>query len=283
MSEPVIRNVSDTARWTAAFRALESERHDALFRDPFAARLAGERGYQIHDTVKFGAKHTWSWVTRTVLFDRCLAAELRDGADMVINLAAGLDARPYRVNLHPSLQWIEVDLPGILDYKDEVLASEQPRCSLRRVRLDLADRAARRALFAELSSRARRAIVLSEGLLVYLSTAEAGELAADLSEQRSFRRWIMDIMSPAILRMLQKRMSDELLRAGAPLKFGPAEGPHFFEQYGWKLIEAHSLLHSAAALKRLPLLMRLFAAFPPPKDARPGSRPWSGVCVLENA
>jgi O-methyltransferase involved in polyketide biosynthesis len=32
--------VADTARWMAAGRAAESERPDALFRDPFARRLA---------------------------------------------------------------------------------------------------------------------------------------------------------------------------------------------------------------------------------------------------
>lgn len=44
MSEPVILNVPDTAYMVAMDRALENERPDALFHDPFAAKLAGERG-----------------------------------------------------------------------------------------------------------------------------------------------------------------------------------------------------------------------------------------------
>ena len=119
-SDPVIRNVSDTARWTAAFRARETERPDALFRDPLARKLAGERGESIARQVTFGTKHTWSWITRTYLVDRFLEDEIQRGADMVINLAAGLDTRPYRMELPPSLQWIEVDLPGILEYKEEM-------------------------------------------------------------------------------------------------------------------------------------------------------------------
>jgi len=39
---------------------------------------------------------------------------------MVVNLAAGLDARPYRMSLPASLQWIEVDLPEILAYKEKI-------------------------------------------------------------------------------------------------------------------------------------------------------------------
>jgi O-methyltransferase involved in polyketide biosynthesis len=36
--DPLIRHISDTARWAAVYRAQENERRDALFRDPFARR-----------------------------------------------------------------------------------------------------------------------------------------------------------------------------------------------------------------------------------------------------
>lgn len=283
-SDLLIRNVSDTARWTAAFRARETERPDALFRDPLARKLAGERGEEIAREIKFGTKHTWSWITRTYLFDAAINDALRNGADMVINLAAGLDARPYRMDIAANVQWIEVDLPEILAYKEEVLANEKPKCRLRRVKLDLADRPARRKLFMELGGQAKRAVILSEGLLIYLTAASAGELASDLSSVPSLRRWITDLASPALVQMLQKRMGKELLRANAPLQFGPAEGPPFFTNYGWRVVEVHSMLHTAAKLKRLPLLMRFFALFPPPANGVAGKKqPWSGLVVLENA
>jgi O-methyltransferase involved in polyketide biosynthesis len=47
MSTALVSNVSDTARWVATYRAWETARPDALFRDPLAARLAGERGQAI--------------------------------------------------------------------------------------------------------------------------------------------------------------------------------------------------------------------------------------------
>ena len=47
--------------------------------------------------------------------------------NMVVNLAAGLDTRPYRMDLPSSLLWVEVDLPDLLDYKEGVLKSESPR------------------------------------------------------------------------------------------------------------------------------------------------------------
>src|SRR5262245_8789670 len=136
MSSP-IRDISDTARWMAAYRAQESERAAAVFRDPFARALAGERGWQILKSMPFAEENAWPFVARTHLFDRDIARGIKGGADVVLNLAAGLDTRPYRMDLPASLRWIEVDLTDILDYKEEVLGDAQPVCAVERVRLDL--------------------------------------------------------------------------------------------------------------------------------------------------
>ena len=94
--EPLIRDVSDTARWVAVYRARETEREDAVFRDPFARALAGERGERIATAMTFTDDNAWSFLARTYLFDRLDARLVQHGADMVVNLAAGLDTRPYR-------------------------------------------------------------------------------------------------------------------------------------------------------------------------------------------
>jgi methyltransferase (TIGR00027 family) len=278
--EPIIRNVSDTARWVAVYRAQETERPDAIFRDPYARRLAGERGEQIARLMPLGSDNAWSMITRTYLIDQFIGAELQRGADMVVNLAAGLDSRPYRMQLPPSLRWVEVDLPEILDYKESVLGDEKPMCSLERVRLDLSDLSARRELFARLAPSAKRALIITEGLMIYLTAEAAGGLAADIAAHKTFSRWIVDIASPGLLRMLRKRMAPQL-REAAPFKFAPEEGPAFFERYGWKALQVQSLLKNAAQLKRLSLILRLFALLPESEKSR-RERPWSGVCLFVN-
>jgi methyltransferase (TIGR00027 family) len=272
-----IRNVSDTAMWVAVYRAKESERPDALFRDPYARKLAGKRGEQIAKELQF-AQPEWPYAARTVRFDEIVLSRVRDGADTVINLAAGLDTRPYRLDLPPSLQWIEVDLPEITDYKEQILASEEPRCSLQRVRLDLANVEARRELFRELGSRARNALIITEGLLVYLSREQVTELGLDLAAQPSFQDWAIDLCSPGLLQMLQKNLK-QLSDAGSPLKFGPEEGPDFFVPAGWKPVEVYSMLKTAAKIKRLPFFFRLLALLPE-SNGRQGKRPWGAVCRL---
>lgn len=278
-AEPVIRHISDTAYWAAYFRARETERPDALFRDPFAERLSGERGRQISAAFPFHERQAWSWATRTWLFDRFLTAELAQGADMVVNLAAGLDARPYRLPLPPALQWIEVDLPAVLAYKQEVLAQEEPACRLERVALDLGDLAARRQLFQHLGGRAGRVLVISEGLLIYLTPQEVAALAQDLAAAPGFLRWAVDIASPGLLRMLQKQTDAGTSGWAASLRFAPPEGPNFFVPYGWRALEVRSTLKTAARLKRLNLLLRLMAVLPE-NPHRLGSRPWSASCLL---
>lgn len=277
---PLVRGISDTAAWVAMYRAQESERPDAVFRDPYARRLAGERGGRIMATMAFARKHAWSYTARTHLFDAFISREVRAGADVVLNLAAGLDTRPYRMELPASLQWVEVDLPDLIAYKEDVLRGERPVCRLERVALDLADIAARRALFAAVGRRAQRVMVASEGLLVYLNADEVSDLARDLAAPPSFRRWATDLVLPRLLKMLQKQVGTPLSQAGAPLKFAPTEGPAFFERSGWQPIEAISMLHAAARLKRLPFWMRPLALFPDSKGTKPGQI-WGGGVLLE--
>jgi methyltransferase (TIGR00027 family) len=274
-----VRNVSDTARWAAYFRAQETARPDALFRDRFAERLCGQHGVDIANTLPDGNKHAWAWVTRTYLFDQFINQELQRGADLVLNLAAGLDARPYRMELPASLQWIEVDLPEILAYKEEVLKNEKPSCVLERVRLNLADGDARRTLFAALNLRAKKILVLTEGLLIYLSEEEVAALARDLANGASFQRWIMDFGSPGLLKMMQKTTGRHLSKVGAPFKFAPAEGATFFRPYGWAPMAVKAILQTAAKFKRPPFLLRLLARLPERKGPA-GNRPWSGVCLF---
>ncbi len=274
-----IRNISDTALWVALYRAMESDRSDPLFRDPFARRLAGERGSRIHESIPRTARHAWAFVMRTVLFDAFIERQVAEGVDMVVNLAAGLDARPYRMSLPPALRWVEVDLPDLIDYKEEILAKEKPRCRLERVRLDLADVESRHALFSRLGRESKKALILTEGLVIYLNASQVGELARDLAAEPSVSAWITDLSSPGLLRMMQKQIGRRLDEANAAFKFAPPEGPAFFEACGWKVVEVRGMFTEAVRRRRVPFWMRLFALFPE-STGRQGRRPWSGVCLL---
>ena len=277
----LVENISDTARWVAIFRAEESERPDAVFHDPFARRLAGEKGEQIANAIEFGRKNSWSFVARTYNFDEFIMEHVEQGYDMIVNLAAGLDARAYRMQLPKTLNWIDVDLPGMINYKNEILQHEKPKCEYRTIALDLGNRKARLQLFQQLNSECKKVLVVTEGLIIYLTSEQAADLATDLSAQDHFHRWVFDLVSPALLEMITKEMQPALQGSGALFQFAPQEGEEFFEQYGWKHIESKSALKTAAKLDRLYDEIKLFAnQAEPPGPQRPF--PWSGVCLFEN-
>jgi methyltransferase (TIGR00027 family) len=262
VGEDLIQSISDTARWVAVYRALESERPDALFRDPYARRLAGERGAALVREIPRGKDSAWAMIVRTRVLDEMILRAVQGGVDTVLNLAAGLDTRPYRLPLPPSLRWIEVDLPEILAFKEAELAGERRACSLDRVALDLADAHARRAFFRQVRAGSRQTLVVAEGLLVYLEREAVAALAADLHAQPVFQTWIFDLVSPGLLRGLQRSWGKTLAGGGVALRFAPPEGTEFFRPRGWNATEVRSTLEEGGRLGRtMPLspLVRLLA------------------------
>jgi len=280
-----ISSVSDTARWVAMYRAMESERSDALFHDTYARRLAGPTGEQILASMPQGRRWAWPMIVRTAVMDEIIMRVARDeGLDTIVNLAAGLDARPYRLDLPSQLHWIDVDLEGILSYKEAALAGETPRCRVEFVRADMTDQAARRALFQRVGAGAKRALVISEGLLVYLTPEDVTSLAQDLSAQPALRWWLIDLGSPALLQFLSRTWGNQLRSGNAPMRFAPEEGTAFFAPSGWREAEYHPMLDEALRLRRAPKmawvwrLLGLFAS----KQRRAQFKRFSGVVLLQN-
>jgi methyltransferase (TIGR00027 family) len=287
--EPAIRNVSDTALWVAVFRAEESERPDPLFYDPYARTLAGERGAEIAKQV---AMPGWPIVVRTVALDEMiLKAVEEDGFDTVLNLAAGLDTRPYRLALPATLRWIEVDLPGMVEYKRTALKDAKCFCRLERYAVDLSDLEARRALFAKVGAAADKVLVVTEGLLIYLDPEEVKTLAADLRQPPAFKRWLMDIASPSLLKMLARQgttgKDNSLLQnSSVQFKFAPAEHVEFFRPFGWKPGEYRDTATEAKRLKRfeIPFMFKLVGTLMSLNPAvRAKMKRFSGISALERA
>jgi len=267
------------------YRAIESERPDAVFQDPYARTLGGARGEEILATIPRARVYGWPMVVRTAVMDDIIVRLVPD-VDAVLNLAAGLDARPYRLPLRSDLRWIEVDYAATLDYKAAVLANATPRCKLERIALDLADRSARQALFARLGSECKRVAVISEGLLVYLTPVDAGLLADDLSAQPSFASWLTDVASPWVLRMMERTWGKRLREGGTPFQFAPADAAAFFAQRGWRIREYRANIIEAVRLKReYPMAWFFKLVFAPWywSETTRRSGPMVGVVLFDNA
>lgn len=246
---PAVTHVSDTALWVAAVRARESARPDAVFRDPLAAKLAGDRGRELAASMPLGSAIDYALVVRTIAIDRLLAEAFSRGAKRVVNLGAGLDARPYRLRLPPSIDWVEVDFPALISGKESLLAGETSACPVRRIGLDLADKDARRSLFADLTRDGAPTVLLTEGLIAYLDPESAADLARDMRAAAGFRFWILDYRQGKFRNHRERQALAKRLR-NAPFKFNVEDPKAFFGALGWRPAEDLHILDVGESIGR---------------------------------
>jgi len=278
-----IRNVSDTALWVAMYRAGESERADALFHDPYARRLAGERGAAIVASMPDGESMSWPLVVRTAVMDEIILRCIRGGVRTVLNLAAGLDARPYRLDLPAETNWLHVDMPEMIAYFRERMEGETPRCHLTFLGADLREAEQRRDVFARTAARGD-VLVVSEGLLIYLEPAQVAALARDLHDVARAKSWLFDLASPRLLKFLERRWAPVVRAGNAPFVFGPAENTAFFTPFGWREAEFRSTWDESFRLRRTmrgagfwKFLLNLM-----PARQREANNRMSGIVLLES-
>lgn len=247
--EDSIQHVSDTAFWIAGFRARETERKDAVFKDILAKKLAGEKGLQMVSETPHSRLVAFAMVMRTTAIDRLVLSAVSSGIDAVINLGAGLDTRPYRLNLPTQLEWIEIDFEGIIKYKNEKLANETPVCQLRRIVADLSDDLERRKLFSKLGSEVKKALVITEGVIGYLTNEQAANLSKDIYSIPSFVFWIQDYSQG---KKKNHRRTKDLAKMvkNTPFQFKSKDPIGFFHEHGWRLKENIFILDEADAIGR---------------------------------
>lgn len=253
MADTPITHVSDTALWVAYYRAQESLRPDALFKDPLAEKLVGERGRQIAEHMGSTSKYTrFQVILRTVVIDRFIRELISQGlVDTVVNIGAGLDTRPYRLDLPSSVRWIEADYPHMIELKNTRLASDQPRVELSRVAVDLADANARQAFLRDVGTRSSKILILTEGVLPYLTPAQVGALADDMRAVPSIKFWIAEYFAEEIYKYLDTPERRRAMK-NAPFVFFPPDWMGFFAQHGWKPREYGWLGDAAIATGRRP-------------------------------
>lgn len=250
MSDSPIQNVGDTAFMVAAYRAVESERPDALFRDPLADRLAGEHGRKIIGNLPKGAfVGGWSVIIRTCVIDRLIETAIAEGVDTILNLGAGLDTRPYRMALPASLRWIEADFPHMIEWKETKLAGETPRCRLERIAVDLGDHAQREKFLADVAASSQKVLVLTEGVIPYLTPEEVAALARDLKSNPVFHYWIVDYFAPETYRYRRRKGMSRAMK-NAPFRFEPADFFGFFSDLGWQPKVTRYLAEESEQLRR---------------------------------
>lgn len=230
--------VAGTGLLVAAIRARESARQDRLFDDPFADRLAGETGRKLLDAAiaESGDQSTLQIVVRTRFWDEALLRAGRETEQVVI-LAAGMDARAYRLPWPAGISVYELDQPAVMAAKADVLAGDQPRCRRVPVGVDLADDWPAALQAAGFDANAPTAWLI-EGLLQYLDentvrtlfdridalSAPGSSLLYDIVGKTLLES---DFMAPVLRSMAEQ---------GSPWLFGTDDPGELAERLGWSAV-----------------------------------------------
>lgn len=244
-----LEHISVAARWMAYLRAAETERSDALFRDPFSRELAGDVGGAIAREMGGVDLIAPSVAIRTAVLDRLILETVtRYDVDLLLNIGSGLDTRPWRLDLPTQLQWLDIDWPELVTHKSEVLARQPPNCKYEAFGVDLLHSGQRSAILAAYS-QARRILVVTEGLLVYLQPAQVERLATDLHRQRACQWWLTDLVGSPVVRVSHSAWAAGL--QARKFDFGPPDSVGFFARLGWHEHSFHSSEEEARRLNRL--------------------------------
>src|SRR5215217_3910194 len=235
-------SVGLTSRWVAAARARESERLDRLFDDPLAAALAGSEGFAWLDHME--RAQPWGQpalyvVVRTRFFDDfLLRASWATGARQVVLLAAGMDARAFRLGWPPGTRLYELDRPEVIDAKDAVASSAgaHPTCERWAIGVDLGRPSWPEALLSAEYEALEPSVWLAEGLLFYLTEAATRALlgvASVLAAPHS--RLGADLVNRDLLGSpVMWPLLGTFSRRGAPGRFGANDPEALFAEHGWE-------------------------------------------------
>ncbi len=117
----------ESCKLVAAIRAVNSEDPSVDFQEPLAAYLAGDdwlnriraRQELVYNK---GFIHPVSFRCRLVDEAIVQACDEHDGIRQVVLLGAGMDTRPYRLEL-ANVKWFEVDVPTMSSYKQQKIES----------------------------------------------------------------------------------------------------------------------------------------------------------------
>jgi len=238
--------LAQTAVATAVSRAAESRRSDRLFDDSLAERFvaAAGRGAALPGQVSRQPgmiDDFWSWFAhfapvRIRFFDDCVRTACADGCRQVVILAAGLDARAFRLPWPDGVRLYELDQPDLLTFKNAVVGAEgaTPRCTRVTVEADL-----RQDWAAPLRQAGFRpeepTFWLAEGLLAYLSVAERDQLldtVDTLSAPGS--TFALEYVSKPAVDLVMRLVGDSQAFAFALWQPGSPEDPvSWFGRRGW--------------------------------------------------
>ena len=245
--------ITETAYWMTQWRARASERRPDLIYDPFASIILEN---SISSSVSFKESNDWIFLTRTKLMDRRIESLIeRAEINIVINIAAGFDMRPYRMRLPHSLRWIEIDLAEVLQNKDRIFDGVEPKCILQRVYLESIEIECLSRCITNLNLKGLRCLFVVEGLFVYLNAKQITAILKSISEIKLERSLILfDEVHPWVASLMNFLWSERLRQIQC--RFAGFQPKQLTHHNFLKCLSVESLIGKSIEFKVAPFYVR---------------------------
>lgn len=183
--------VSDTAFYCCGVRMQDAQRSKPVCGDQFAQRFMDARGREIFKRFENQHMPNIANVARCRIIDDALRQRLKRNRDLnVVTIGAGFDTRPYRLG---GGNWIELDEPQVLQYKEEKLQARD--CPNRLTRVEI--RFDRESLLDKLNALGLEGeiVVVIEGVFMYLDEAAMRKTLGAVREAFAFHDLLCDLMT----------------------------------------------------------------------------------------
>lgn len=203
--------ISNTAFYCCGVRMDDAKRERSVCNDLYAERFMDERGFSIYEPFRSEKMPNLSNVTRCRIIDDYVSSELKSSGNVnIVTIGAGFDTRPYRL---AGGNWIELDEPQIVVYKNENLPVSECSNSLQRIPIDFSSEKLSDKL--ENVDKVARTIVVIEGVFMYLDRKAIERTLETIREMFSEHELYCDLMSKRFFEEFGESIHSKLISTGA--------------------------------------------------------------------
>jgi methyltransferase (TIGR00027 family) len=223
---------------------LDAEHPRSLCHDHFAKRFMDGRGLQIFAPFRSETLPNISNTVRCHIIDEAVRSHLAEHPDsLIITVGAGFDTRPYRIK---GGEWVEVDEPQIIHYKNEKLPITECKNPLTRIAIDFSSE----TIIQKLApfKHDTPAIIVIEGVFMYLQEDAIADTLKQLQQLFPQHVLLCDLMTRPFFEKFAQSVHNKLVEAGAQFTTRPHKPADIFKQNGYMETAHTPMLKRASEL-----------------------------------
>ena len=234
MAEKIkLSGVPETMLQTVYARAKESAGRGVI-QDKKAEEIIDKLDYDFSLADKDTAMHS-GVIARTLVLDRLVGTWLTENSGaVVVNIACGLDTRCYRMRGYS--HWYNLDLPQTIAVREKLLPENDTISQIAMSAMD--------DWGSKVAEHDTPALVIIEGLTMYLSEADVKQIFAVISKQFKKVTVLVEIMNPTVAKQFKEK---SIVGSRAKFTWGIKNGKILAELLpDFQFIEEHALTEGMA-------------------------------------